>query len=78
MNCEVIYFGMIAEKIGLDSEEIPLTSLNFPGGIREFFTNRYPVLAQMTFQVAVDGVIVNQLPENSVKTIALLPPFAGG
>ena len=39
---------------------------------------KYPALEGMTFTIAVDGVISNSIRDKEVKTIAILPPFAGG
>jgi hypothetical protein len=32
----------------------------------------------MTFTIAVDGVLTNAIRDKEIKTIAVLPPFAGG
>lgn len=79
MECEVRYYGMIAEKLGLSSEVIDIDSdLRHQEDLEKSFVDRFPILKLMTFKVAVDGVVTNEIKGSEVKTIALLPPFAGG
>lgn len=68
---------MIAERIGLSAEYIPLNDLKQAQSIESWLRDRYPQLADMTFRIAVDHVIgAQEIKVNSV--IAVLPPFAGG
>lgn len=79
MKCEVKYFGMISEKLNRTYDLIHLeTDLLYPEDLQKSFKNKFPELSNMTFKVAVDGVITNSIPSNEIHTIALLPPFAGG
>jgi hypothetical protein len=79
MVCEVKYFGMISEKLNRTSDLIHLENdLLFPEDLKRSFVDKFPELSNMTFKVAVDGVITNSVSSNDVQTIALLPPFAGG
>lgn len=79
MKCEVKYFGMISEKLGLTTEIIEIENvLADSNDLQKSFIQRFPELENMTFQIAVNGKIANELVEEEVKTIALLPPFAGG
>lgn len=78
MDIKLHYYGMIAEKIGFDSENFFFDSNVFSGEMKSFFIERYPLLSGMAFQVAVDGQILNSFPETKFENIALLPPFAGG
>lgn len=79
MKCEVKYFGMISEKLGLTTEIIEIENvLADSNDLQKSFIQRFPELENMTFQIAVNGKIANKLVEGEVKTIALLPPFAGG
>ncbi len=74
---KIIYFGVIAERTGKQEEEIPVDLIK-DRTIESHITAEYPSLEQMSFTVAIDGMIGAALdPENS-KEIALLPPFAGG
>ena len=77
MELTIKYFGMLAEQTGKTEEQI-----SFEGGsLKELISQlktKYPVLATLEFQVAVnqkidagDTLITNQ-------EIALLPPFSGG
>ena len=79
MKVEVKYFGMIAEKLGKQMEEISLHNDKKEIDLKVFFQTTYPELKDLTYQIAVDHnfrtVISSQ---ESVKEIALLPPFAGG
>ncbi len=79
MQSSVTYFGMIGEKLKRTSEIIQTDSdLSEPHDLKKSFIDRYPELNAMTFKVAVNGVLTNELPSCDVTTIALLPPFAGG
>lgn len=73
------YFGMISEKLNLTSERMDAHSdLCDHKDLKKSFVQRYPKLENMTFKIAVNGKISNELSEFDVQTIALLPPFAGG
>lgn len=79
MKCEVKYFGMISEKLNRTSDLIYLeTDLLYPEDLQKSFMSKFPELSNMTFKVAVDGVITNRISSKEIHTIALLPPFAGG
>lgn len=79
MKCEVRYYGMLAEKLGLSSEIIDIdTDLKLHENLEKSFVYRFPILKLMAFKVAVDGVVTNEINGSEVKIIALLPPFAGG
>jgi len=79
MKCEVKYFGMISEKLDLTTEIIDAESvLSDVKDLQKSFKLRFPKLENMTFQIAVNGHISNELSGEDVRTIALLPPFAGG
>lgn len=79
MKLEIKYFGMIAEKLGRENEIIDLeqTDLN-TNDLKSWFIERFPVLKNMSFVVAVNEAITNKFPEGEIKTMAILPPFAGG
>ncbi len=79
MKCEVRFFGMIAEKLNLQNEELDLDTDIFDlNDLKKSIKLKYPALEGMTFTIAVDGVISNSIRDKEVKTIAILPPFAGG
>ena len=79
MKLEIKYFGMIAEKIGNEQEFIDLKheGLN-RDDLKAWFIQRFPVLKNMSFVIAVNETITNELPEGEIKSMAILPPFAGG
>lgn len=71
------YYGMLAEKIGKQQENLQLPSGEIE--LRKFFIDLYPELSDHTFSIAVDLTYATILPETSEpKKIDLMPPFAGG
>ena len=79
MNCEVRFFGMIAEKLNLQNEELNLDTDIFDlNDLKKSIKLKYPALEGMTFTTAVDGVLTNSINAKEVKISAILPPFAGG
>ena len=79
MKCEIRFFGMIAEKLNLQNEEISLdTDISDLQDLKKSIIAKYPSLEGMTFTIAVDGVLTNAIRDKEIKTIAILPPFAGG
>ncbi|XOV69272.1 MAG: MoaD/ThiS family protein [Fluviicola sp.] len=73
----VAYYGMLAERLGMDSEvlELPSGEVN----LRNFFQNVHPQLEGLTFLAAVDLEYKEVLSETSQPNkIDLMPPFAGG
>lgn len=79
MECEVNYFGMISEKLNKTSERITINELSKDGlNLKDVFIQKYPVLKNMTFQIAINGKLSIELPKDQPISIALLPPFAGG
>ena len=70
---------MIGEKLKMSSERIVIEkALIHSNDLQRFFTERFPELKEMTFKIAVNGIMTNELPETAIREIALLPPFAGG
>ncbi|GAB5417697.1 MAG: hypothetical protein Crog4KO_26830 [Crocinitomicaceae bacterium] len=73
----VTYYGMIADKIGKNSEELIL-----PAGeiqLRNFFEAKHPELSAFTYSVAVDLHYTATLPSEVIPNkIDIMPPFAGG
>lgn len=79
MNCEIRFFGMIAEKLNLQNVVINVdTDLIDLYDLKKSMKLKYPLLEGMTFTIAVDGVLTNAIRDKEIKTIAVLPPFAGG
>lgn len=79
MQVEVQYYGMIADLLQKDAERIELKFDSTTLELKEHFESIYPELKKMTYQIAVDQNIKEQIGANDqIKEIALLPPFAGG
>jgi len=77
MKIKIVYFGLIVDAIGIQSELIEDKDIS--GSLSTFFDIKYPELKKLNYKIAVDGEFSDTIPENSTtKEIALLPPFAGG
>ena len=73
----VTYYGMLAEKLRINSEELELPSGEV--NLREFFVDAHPELNAFTFTAAVDLEYTDTLAEQTQpQKIDLMPPFAGG
>ena len=72
------YFGMVAERMGVDSESIQTQAENVEALVKEL-ENRQWLLAQLPYQVAVNQELKpTTMLLNDGDEVALLPPFAGG
>lgn len=79
MSCEVKYFGMIAEKLGRDSDHIEINKvISEKDDLKSFFIRTFPELKEMSFTIAVNHSITNTITDEPIDEIAILPPFAGG
>ena len=79
MKVTVLYYGMIAERIQKDSEQLIFEVDGDFFNLKSHMESIYPELKNMTYQIAVDQELKETISENDgVKEIALLPPFAGG
>lgn len=76
--CEILFFGMLAEKLNVSKSTINLNDLIDEDDLYISMITLFPDLKNMTFKVAVNGVVTNKLPQLDIFTLALLPPFAGG
>lgn len=75
MILQLKYFGMIAEALNKESEELNL-DVSTASELTAYF---YDKLKGMSFKIAANHQLVNadyQFKEND--EVALLPPFAGG
>lgn len=79
MEVELLYFGMIAEATGTNTEALELEAQHTVEELRAALISRHPSLNNIKFQVAVNEEIADATSEvpNNAK-VALLPPFAGG
>lgn len=80
MNLKVKYFGMLAEAVGCQEDEIQIaTSQVSVVELTAVVVQKYPKLSTMSFKVAVNQSIVDfNLIVTETDEIAFLPPFAGG
>ncbi len=73
----VAYYGMLAERLRMESEKLELPSGEI--NLRDFLVETHPELAQFTFTAAVDLEYTNTLSkEAQPQKIDVMPPFAGG
>ncbi len=77
MKVEVLFFGVLAEKAGL--ERLSVKGANDVGLLKRKIFGIYPELGNYSFRVSVN----RKLAEDKDKLkegdeVALLPPFAGG
>ena len=79
MENEVQFYGMIAEKLGISKTSILIDFKAEDVNVRDLIIDSYPLLKSMTFQIAINNVIKENISSAEVgKIIAILPPFAGG
>lgn len=79
MNTAINYFGMIAERVGKDTESIQFTENSSAINLREYFESKYPTLRTLSYKIAVNQEFKDHLDSGiTANEIALLPPFAGG
>ena len=80
MNVQVNYFGMIAEAVKTEREDIEVRELLPIGDLKEMLENKYPALKNMDYRIAVNHSFADD-PRSELlydSEVALLPPFAGG
>lgn len=79
MTVDVHYFGMVSDRLMMDSEKLSLKSFEGDLNLRDYFIGLYPVLKNMSFKIAVDQELTEAISnEDQISEIAILPPFAGG
>jgi molybdopterin converting factor small subunit len=71
-------FGMIAER--MDSTETEISIPNKKAmNLRKYFNELWPFLSEMSYSIAIDQELREELNKNEQPNeIAILPPFAGG
>lgn len=70
---------MIASSIQKETEVFDISGPMNTRELSDFLTHQYPVLSELSFQIAVNHSIAK--PNEVIHPtdeIALLPPFAGG
>lgn len=79
MEVKMLYFGMIEEKTGKNSEVFHFNSSLKISEIIHQIIDEYPSLQNITFRVSLDKDIVDEETRVTKDSeLALLPPFAGG
>jgi hypothetical protein len=79
MENEVQFYGMISEKLGISKTSIVIDFKGEDVNVRDLIIDSYPLLKSMTFQIAINNVIKENISSAEVGgIIAILPPFAGG
>jgi molybdopterin converting factor small subunit len=79
MENEIQFYGMIAERLGISKASILIDFNGEDINVRNLIISRYPELKSMTFQIAINNELKENLSsEDTGKLIAILPPFAGG
>jgi molybdopterin converting factor small subunit len=73
------YFGMIAEATGKNQEKWPLKDAGHDvKRLNEEIRRKYPQLAELSYQIAVNQRIQMDGTLDANDEIAILPPFSGG
>jgi molybdopterin synthase sulfur carrier subunit len=77
LKVEILLFGRLTEILGLS--HLQLEDVADTNAVRKCLGDRYPGLQQISYQIAVDQVTIqeNQLLTDGM-TVALMPPFSGG
>lgn len=79
MKVKLRYFGLIADRLGKTSEEVKWEGSAENFDPRSWLLQLHPVLAEMSWKVAVDQEIVESVCHlHESSEIVVLPPFAGG
>jgi molybdopterin synthase sulfur carrier subunit len=77
MAITIQFFGQLAELTGFktfEMEEVENTSQ-----LKKFLAERFPVLKNRKFNIAVnEDIIDTDIPLSTGNIIALLPPYSGG
>lgn len=78
MILKLKYFGMIAEALSKEAEEIELNITSIQE-LKDYLVNQNSVLDKLNFKIAVNHKLVHLDSKlNNNDEVALLPPFAGG
>ena len=75
MILKLKYFGMIAEALGKEAEELDIDIINV-SELNDYFQSH---LKEINFKIAVNHNLVDSTYQlNNNDEVALLPPFSGG
>ena len=77
MEIKIVAFGQIADIAGAGSWEE--SDIDNTDNLKKKLENRFPLLHQLNYVIAVDKTIIQQNTElKDQSTVALLPPYSGG
>lgn len=79
MKITLKYFGMIAEALAKQEEELAVEQSQTVSDLRNQLEKTYPKLKSIDYRIAVNQNLVES--DHIIKQdseVALLPPFAGG
>jgi len=77
MKTKILLFGQLKERLGTDF--IELDGVNDSDVLMTRLKDDYPVLADISFRIAVDkNLISEKVVLTGTSEVALLPPFSGG
>ncbi len=77
MVLEINYYGILADIIGQNQEELEIENPTYTRLI-EVLHERYPQLKNTPFKIASENQILEDEAPIIHHNIALLPPFSGG
>ncbi len=73
----ITYYGMIAEKLGCNTEVLSLPDEIID--LRIFLLDAHPTLKDFEFSIVIDLAFREQLKAGEIpQKIDVMPPFAGG
>jgi len=77
MSVQVMIFGQLTDILGGTTIELP--SVKDSNELERILIERYPLLANTKYRIAINKQLVSGNVNISAETvIALLPPFSGG
>jgi molybdopterin converting factor small subunit len=77
MEIDILFFGELAAIVG--AEKMELKNIEDTMSLTEFIIEKYPLLKNKTYRIAVNRELVNgKYDLKNGDEVALLPPFAGG
>jgi len=77
MSVQVMIFGQLTDIFGSATVELP--SVKDSNELQQILIEKYPLLANTKYRIAIDKQFVSGNVNISAETaIALLPPFSGG
>ena len=79
MKITLKYFGMIAEALAKQEEELAVEQSQTVSDLRDQLEKTYPKLKSIDYRIAVNQTLVeSNYSIQQDSEVALLPPFAGG